>query len=124
MFFFRCVMPIFLCVFFCCRCGMPMCGKECETKGYHPLECGAFVKAKFRVDLKDFVEINPLYESILPLRCFLLKDNYQKKWETLQAMESHDELRRGSELWEIEQVKIFVYSELYIFLCTILDSIL
>ncbi|RXG53888.1 Protein msta, isoform A [Armadillidium vulgare] len=83
-----------------------MCGSECEDKGYHPLECEAYVASGYKPKLEDFTECNPMYESVLPLRCLLLEKKYPKKWETLIAMESHDELRKDTELWETEQKNV------------------
>ncbi|KAB7504610.1 Protein msta, isoform A [Armadillidium nasatum] len=90
----------------CSKCGWPMCGSECEDKGYHPLECEAFVASGYKPKLEDFSECNPMYESVLPLRCLLLEKKHPKKWETLIAMESHDELRKDTELWETEQKNV------------------
>lgn len=83
-----------------------MCSKECETQGYHPLECPVLAKSNFKPNLSEYSEENSLYESILPLRCLLLKDKDERKWNTLMAMESHDDLRRGTELWNLEQVGV------------------
>lgn len=88
-----------------CRCGLPMCGKKCEEKGYHYLECPVFAKANFKLNLKQFKDDTSFYESILPLRCYLIKQQDEKKWNTILALESHDDLRRGSELWQVEQVR-------------------
>lgn len=42
--------------------------------------------------------------SLPPNRCFFLQNFEKDKWETLMAMESHNDLRRGTELWDREQV--------------------
>lgn len=82
-----------------------MCGPDCEDAGYHNFECVVYVASGYKPNLEDFGEDNPMYESILPLRCVLLQDKDPEKWRTLIVMESHDELRKGTELWQIEQVK-------------------
>lgn len=90
----------------CTMCGWPLCGPECETRGYHPLECTAYQAAKYKPDLKDFGDDQFMYESMLPLRCFFLQNFEKDKWETLMAMEAHNDLRRGTELWEREQTNV------------------
>jgi len=95
------------------RCGLPMCCKECETNGYHPLECKVFAKASFRFIQSDFDDENCLYQSILPLRCLMLKESNPKKWGILEAMESHCEMRNGTELWEIEQVQYLLLNNIH-----------
>lgn len=92
--------------YLCSKCRLPMCGKECEDKGYHYLECPVFAEANFKLNLDEFKDDTSLYESILPLRCYLIKQQDEKKWRTILALESHDDLRRGSELWEVEQVNV------------------
>ncbi|KAF2350507.1 SET domain [Trinorchestia longiramus] len=88
----------------CSKCTWPLCSPACELKGLHPLECAAFVKTNFKFNFSDFSEEDPVFESILPLRCLMLRETDPKKWNTLRAMEPHDDLRRGSELWKTEQI--------------------
>ncbi|KAF2350506.1 SET domain [Trinorchestia longiramus] len=90
----------------CSKCSWPVCGPECETEGYHPYECQVFSKVNFKLNLADFGERNPVYECILPLRCLILREADPKKWATLQAMESHDEIRKKSDFWAIEQLNV------------------
>ena len=55
----------------------------------------------------DYEAPNPLYQSILPLRCLLLRDAAPKKWELLNTMEHHlEERQKSSELWNEHQVNI------------------
>ncbi|XP_076045541.1 SET domain-containing protein SmydA-8-like isoform X2 [Oratosquilla oratoria] len=90
----------------CSKCGWWVCDADCENRGYHPLECQVFSKSSYTPDINTLVEDRPIYESILPLRCFMLKKNDVKKWKTLSEMESHDDLRRGNDLWKEEQVNV------------------
>jgi len=87
----------------CSKCLWPLCGKECEQRGYHPLECSVFCKNPKKPILGDYDDNHSLYESILPLRCYLLKEKFPQKWSTLTAMESHDDLRRYTELFRRQQ---------------------
>ncbi|KAK3879935.1 hypothetical protein Pcinc_015529 [Petrolisthes cinctipes] len=95
--------------YLCSTCGWPLCGVQCEGRGYHPLECHAFAKAGYKPKKDDFSEAQYMYEAMLPLRCYCLKDSEPDKWETLRAMESHNDLRRGTELWDREQVNVVEY---------------
>ena len=70
-------------------------------------------QSQYNLDLKDFNDENPLYESILPLRCLLLQGREDSKWSTLMALESHDDLRRGGELWNYEQVRNCYHFDLF-----------
>ncbi|XP_037789283.1 SET domain-containing protein SmydA-8-like [Penaeus monodon] len=90
----------------CAKCGWPMCSPECESRGYHLLECTAYQAANYKPELKDFGDDQFMYESMLPLRCFFLQNFEKDKWETLMAMESHNDLRRGTELWDREQTNV------------------
>ncbi|XP_018006371.2 SET domain-containing protein SmydA-8 [Hyalella azteca] len=90
----------------CSKCTWTLCGPECETEGYHPYECKVFSKANFKLNLADFGDKNPVYECILPLRCLMLREADPSKWSTLQAMESHDEIRQKSDFWDIEQINV------------------
>ncbi|XP_045604494.1 SET domain-containing protein SmydA-8 [Procambarus clarkii] len=93
----------------CSKCGWPLCGPECETRGYHPLECNAFAASGYTPRQQDFQEAQYMYEAMLPLRCYCLSKMEPDKWQTLIAMESHNDLRRGTELWEREQTNVVDY---------------
>lgn len=93
----------------CSKCGWPLCSKECETRGHHPLECRVFAAAGYKPKKSDFSEDIFMYEFMLPLRCFCLSSTDPKKWATMMAMESHNDLRRGTELWEREQLNVVDY---------------
>ena len=82
-----------------------MCSEECESVGYHPEECEVFCKAQYFPKSEDFYdEEKPVYESLLPLRCYLQQEFNPKKWKALISLESHNDIRRGKELWNREQV--------------------
>ncbi|XP_042215469.1 SET domain-containing protein SmydA-8-like [Homarus americanus] len=93
----------------CSKCRWPLCGPECEGRGYHPLECNAFAASGYKPNQKDFSEAQYMYEAMLPLRCYCLTKMEPDKWKTLIAMESHNDLRRGTELWEREQTNVVDY---------------
>ncbi|XP_068208669.1 SET domain-containing protein SmydA-8-like isoform X2 [Palaemon carinicauda] len=90
----------------CSKCTWPLCGPRCEEMGYHPLECKYFAAAGYQPCAADFTEEQFIYESFLPLRCFCLQQSEPDKYQTLMAMESHNEARRGTELWLREQKNI------------------
>ncbi|ETN61078.1 hypothetical protein AND_007277 [Anopheles darlingi] len=52
-----------------------------------------------QIAIQHFYVPHPMYQCLMPLRCLLLAESDPAKWELLQQLESHEEERRGSELW-------------------------
>lgn len=49
-------------------------------------------------------ELIKMYEAIAPFRCLLLKKNDPNRWERLNKMEAHNDIRRNiSSLWKRNQ---------------------
>ncbi|KAK7073041.1 hypothetical protein SK128_003472 [Halocaridina rubra] len=90
----------------CSKCGWPLCSAKCEKMGYHPMECQFYADSGYIPCASDFTEDQYVYEATLSLRCFCLSIYEPDKWKTLMAMESHNDPRRGTELWEREEANV------------------
>lgn len=97
-------------IFKCRGCGWPLCGSECNgfktTLGHSSWECSLLREKRVAdfLDKTDKITIRQMYEVILPLRCLLLKTNDKIRWEKLQAMEAHNEIRKQiPKLWNRNQ---------------------
>lgn len=96
--------------FKCRGCGWPLCGPNCKgiktNLGHSPWEC-SLLREKRVADLLDKNDkqlIRQMYEVLLPLKCLLLKQNDKVKWEKIQSMESHNDLRKKiPKIWERNQ---------------------
>jgi len=86
----------------CPACGLPLCSVECREKDQHKPECCAFQSLGHRegrdlsISLLD--DIPFLNEIVIVLRCLSLRQTDFCKWLALTELESHIEMREGSEL--------------------------
>ncbi|XP_075224059.1 SET domain-containing protein SmydA-8-like isoform X1 [Lycorma delicatula] len=80
----------------CKFCKWPLCSNQCP--GFHTVighnieECEILAKCP-NPTAQDLLS-NKCYDPIVPLRCLLLKNKFPEKWKELQAMESHNEIRK------------------------------
>ncbi|XP_966391.2 SET domain-containing protein SmydA-8 [Tribolium castaneum] len=100
------------CTVLCSHCSWSVCGPECEAKPSHrDFECGVFASAgvKFQA-VEDPTNVCLQYECITPLRVLLMKEKDPKRWqEEIEAMESHNDVRKTKPIWEFNQVNIVDY---------------
>lgn len=94
----------------CPDCGWILCDSSCPgwhtDNGHSTWECKSFKEHKLATFLTDCDEkdIRLLFESILSLRCLLLKDNAPERWRKINEMESHNKIRRNiPSLWDRNQ---------------------
>jgi len=92
--------------FSCPDCDWILCQKDCpgiHTDHGHSLrECKSFKQHNLAAFLTrcDEKDIRFIYESILTVRCLLLKRNDPEKWRQLNEMEAHNKIRRNiPSLW-------------------------
>lgn len=100
-------------ILFHCRCpgcGWPLCGPKCvglkSDNGHSSWECSTLREKRVadHLDRSKGKELIKMYESIAPLRCLLLKKHDPKRWERLNKMEAHNDIRRNiSSLWNRNQ---------------------
>lgn len=93
----------------CNICGWPLCS-ECGAK-VHRLECDLFSnhEIKFQASVNKNGACAQL-DCITPLRVLLTKDKDLERWtKEVEPMESHDEERRKSKLYEIDQNNVVNY---------------
>ncbi|CAG7817876.1 unnamed protein product [Allacma fusca] len=90
----------------CSKCHLPMCSLSCEEEPAHAEnECQVFQRCKSIPKVSNFVDHHPIYESIVTVRCLMLRDRSLKLWQALNQMEPHNEIRKGMiELWHRNQV--------------------
>lgn len=86
----------------CERCGWPLCSPTCQHIAEHSSECNLLHSAGNTVSINYFngSEPHPMYQCVSPIRSLLLKDVAPKKWQQLNELESHQNLRRGSAQWK------------------------
>ncbi|CAG0881754.1 unnamed protein product [Darwinula stevensoni] len=102
--------------YLCSRCRWPLCDEECEkSAGAHrDAECKVFAESGQDFHMKNYESSNPMYECILPLRCLLLEESDPDGFQRLLTLESHQELRKGTEIYRAEQVNVVKYIRDYL----------
>lgn len=87
-----------------------MCGSKCtgqKTKnGHSTWECSMLREKRVAdyLDRSTTKDLIYMYEAIAPFRCLLLKLFDTKKWEELNKMEAHNDIRRAvTTLWNRNQ---------------------
>lgn len=97
----------------CLGCGWLLCDSDCtglKSKHGHSAEECSFLRNHRVADLianRDATERKFMYEAILPLRCLLLKTTDPQRWDTLNQMEAHTEIRKNIKtLWSRNQTMI------------------
>ncbi|XP_055372325.1 SET domain-containing protein SmydA-8 [Condylostylus longicornis] len=85
----------------CDNCGWPICSKECAKIPEHAVEC-EITKARGKVEISNYISPHPIYQCVTPLRCMLLKKTNPENWSKLIQLESHENIRRGSQQWKID----------------------
>lgn len=124
------------CTVLCTTCGWPVCNETCEKEAIHSdNECKIFssVGLKF-TPVEDLYASCSQYECITPLRVLLAKERDPERWEAeVKTMEDHEDKRKESEVWRVEQVNIVEFlhkvcklgdrfpEELIHFVCGILE---
>ncbi|XP_077284608.1 SET and MYND domain containing, arthropod-specific, member 4 isoform X2 [Arctopsyche grandis] len=105
-----CYHPIVGNPFKCKDCSWPLCGDECigfhQPLGHSIEEC-SILKKHTKLDYTDLNEVKDLYQTIVPIRCLLLKTNDPKKWKMLHEMVAHNSIRKKRvELWKSNQLMV------------------
>jgi len=77
----------------CPKCQFPLCGEKCADKRIHKAECQIFSKLEKKVNFSNLSEKHPIYTTITPLRCVLLKLNNRQAWDTLYKLMDHNQER-------------------------------
>ncbi|CAI6343887.1 unnamed protein product [Macrosiphum euphorbiae] len=92
----------------CERCGWPMCpDSNCSDDEWHKAECDWTVtRRKQKIEIKDFTNPHPSYQSITVIRCLYQKHNNPEVWAKLTKLESHCASRRGGSKYETDRIWI------------------
>lgn len=96
----------------CSRCRWPVCGPECEAAPCHAkAECPVFESARVRFQsMENYMDACPQLNCIAPLRLLLAKESNPERWESeVNIMESHNEKRRQTPIWENNQINVVEY---------------
>ena len=97
---------------FKCRCGWPMCSKECCYAPIHKAtnECDILAKCRLKPKLNEGLtpSENPIYECITPMRCALIKKHCPDNWEVMMRMEQHTEQRKCEPFYPVNQVSKYI----------------
>lgn len=96
----------------CSRCRWPVCGPECEIAPCHAMaECPVFESARARFQsIEKYRNSCPQLNCIAPLRLLLAKESNPERWESeVKFMESHNEKRRQTPIWENNQINVVEY---------------
>ncbi|XP_045451289.1 SET domain-containing protein SmydA-8 [Melitaea cinxia] len=83
----------------CQKCGWPFCSESCTQSVLHTPECHYTQERGEKVTISSYGNPHPNYQCITVLRCLYQRDHNPKLWVKLQALESHNEDRRGTEKW-------------------------
>lgn len=70
----------------CSKCSWPLCGASCETSKLHIDECKLMASRKYICQINyvnDEKKMEPAYCVILPLRCLLLKQQNERRFECI-----------------------------------------
>lgn len=92
------------CSFVCPRCGWPMCGPECCSKPQHAAECQITpTGAREKIKVESSKEVQPMYDSVMVLRCLHLKETQPAQWQQLMKLQSHSDQRKQSGLEDMDR---------------------
>ncbi|KFB46177.1 AGAP007779-PA-like protein [Anopheles sinensis] len=100
----------------CPRCGWPLC-EECGAEGveleYHRAECEVFAASRVRFrPVDDSTAGCVQLDCITPLRVLLAREaeGGRERWEReIEPMEYHDEARRDSANWRVDENNIVAF---------------
>jgi hypothetical protein len=86
-----------------------MCSPKCpshEEYGHSKWECETLARIP-EAERPARTEDAIMYDAIVPLRCLLLKKHAPDKWDVLNTMESHCDIRREIPyIWDNNQTKV------------------
>lgn len=91
----------------CKKCNWPICSEDCKglykKYGHSQEECDLLASSKNSAPKHPLID--NLYNTIVPLRCLLLKNT--DKWDILTSMESHNKIRKEIPIiWNTNQVTV------------------
>jgi len=90
--------------FVCPRCGWPMCGPQCCAQPGHAAECQVTpAGAKDKIRVESSKEVQPMYDSVMVLRCLHIKETQPAQWQQLVQLQSHRIERKRSGLEEMDR---------------------
>lgn len=86
-----------------------MCSQECQESPNHVDECRV-TASRGGVSIEHFVSPHPIYQSILTLRCLLMRESCPEKWAQISQLEGHSDSRKNSQQWlnDLEYVAKFI----------------
>lgn len=93
----------------CSDCGWPMCSEKCRdlaSTSDHRLECRMTREKDVenqKVNIKHFISPHPMYQSILAMRCMMLREMEPERWKRFNSLESLCDLRKDSEQWQADK---------------------
>lgn len=59
-----------------------------------------------KVSIKHIITPHPIYQSLMPLRCCLLKEHHREKWNKLMQLQSHLEEKKKTDQYKEDLNKI------------------
>ncbi|XP_055836503.1 SET domain-containing protein SmydA-8 [Episyrphus balteatus] len=97
----------------CPRCKWPVCSLTCaglQNPKLHGVECSVLMLGNGPAN-RDIKSLNDYYrsDSLFVLKCLLLQVQNTKKWSELMDMQSHEEERLNTELYQEAQDRIVTY---------------
>ncbi|KAL1494356.1 hypothetical protein ABEB36_009968 [Hypothenemus hampei] len=100
-------------IFRCPNCMWPLCSIKCPglktTYGHTEIECTILQECQSGklLNYENLQELRMHYQTIVPLRCLILKTTDPSGYATLLDMESHNEIRKKiPDLWKSNQEKV------------------
>lgn len=103
-----CFMPSRLGKHQCRRCQWPVCSAGCQ---HEDLECSVLSLGSGPPPRSNVRSLNDYFrgDALLVLKCLLLQRQNPAKWTALLEMQSHEEERRGTELYEEAENRVVSY---------------
>lgn len=99
----------------CDSCGWLMCSEKClkeamKDSSDHQFECRMTREKEEggigKISIKNFVCPHPMYQSILAMRCMMLREVDPSRWKKFSSLESLCEQRKGTEQWSADREAI------------------
>lgn len=97
----------------CPNCQWPLCSRKCpglkKTHGHTQIECTILQECKSAsfFNYNDLEDLRLHFQTIVPLRCLILKTTDPSSYAILMDMESHNEIRRNiPDLWALNQTRV------------------
>ena len=90
----------------CSKCGLPLCGPQCEDGPVHAPECAVLARAQPRVEVTEQDSWHPVYSAVAPLRLLAVRRQDPATWAMVDRLMDHLAARRREPRWDFVREEV------------------